>query len=133
VNVASEGTDKGLGILGVDQLDWLKADVAGLADSTPIVVIGHVPFWSVHPQWGWGIQDGLQALGHLKRFGSVTVLNGHIHQALQKVEGKDDVSHRSLDRLPPAGPRTCAGSRTVEGRGARQAPGVAGTDERDLS
>jgi 3',5'-cyclic-AMP phosphodiesterase len=87
VNVASQGTDKGLGILGVDQLDWIKADLAGLADSTTIVVFAHVPLWSVYPQWGWGTEDGLQALGYLKRFGSVTVLNGHIHQALQKIEG----------------------------------------------
>src|SRR6185312_9458470 len=87
VNVASQGTDKGLGILGDEQLAWLKADVAGLTDSTPIVVFGHVPLWSVYPQWGWGTEDGQQALALLKRFGSVTVLNGHIHQALQKVEG----------------------------------------------
>ncbi len=87
VNVASQGADKGLGILGVDQLDWLKADVAGLTDSTPIVVFAHVPLWSVYPQWGWGTEDGLQALAHLRRFGSVTVLNGHIHQALQRIEG----------------------------------------------
>jgi 3',5'-cyclic-AMP phosphodiesterase len=87
VNVASQGTDKGLGILGNDQLDWLKADVAGLAASTPIVVFGHVPLWSVYPQWGWGTQDGQQALSLLKRFGSVTVLNGHIHQIAQKIEG----------------------------------------------
>jgi hypothetical protein len=26
-------------------------------------------------------------LGYLKKFGSVTVLNGHIHQTMQKVEG----------------------------------------------
>jgi 3',5'-cyclic-AMP phosphodiesterase len=88
VNVASQGTDKGLGVLGVDQLDWLKADLAGLAASTPIVAFAHVPLWSVYPQWGWGTEDGLQALGLLNRFGSVTVLNGHIHQTLQKVEGK---------------------------------------------
>jgi Icc protein len=87
VNVASEGTDKGLGILGNEQLDWLKADLAGLAISTPVVVFGHVPLWAVYPQWGWGTQDGEQALGYLKRFGSVTVLNGHIHQIAQKVEG----------------------------------------------
>jgi 3',5'-cyclic AMP phosphodiesterase CpdA len=87
VNVASQGTDKGLGILGVEQLDWLKADLAGLAASTPVVAFGHVPLWSVFPKWGWGTQDGEQALGYLKRFGSVTVLNGHIHQTLQKVEG----------------------------------------------
>ena len=87
VNVASEGTDKGLGILGDEQLAWLKTDVAGLAASTPVVVFGHVPLWAVYPQWGWGTQDGQQALGYLKRFGSVTVLNGHIHQIAQKVEG----------------------------------------------
>jgi 3',5'-cyclic AMP phosphodiesterase CpdA len=87
VNVASQGVDKGLGILGSEQLEWLKADVAGLAASTPIVVFGHVPLWAVYPQWGWATQDGSQALGFLKRFGSVTVLNGHIHQIAQKVEG----------------------------------------------
>jgi 3',5'-cyclic AMP phosphodiesterase CpdA len=87
VNVASQGTDKGLGILGQEQLDWLKADLAGLAASTPIVVFGHVPLWAVYPAWGWGTQDGQQALSYLKRFGSVTVLNGHIHQIARKVEG----------------------------------------------
>jgi 3',5'-cyclic AMP phosphodiesterase CpdA len=87
VNVASQGTDKGLGLLGAEQLDWLKADVAGLAASTPIVVFGHVPLWAIYPEWGWGTQDGQQALGCLKRFASVTVLNGHIHQIAQKIEG----------------------------------------------
>jgi 3',5'-cyclic AMP phosphodiesterase CpdA len=87
VNVASQGTDKGLGILGSEQLEWLKADLAGRTASTPIVVFGHVPLWAVYPQWGWGTQDSAVALGYLKRFGSVTVLNGHIHQIAQKVEG----------------------------------------------
>lgn len=87
VNVASQGTDKGLGVLGGEQFDWLRTDLAGRTASTPIVVFGHVPLWSVYPQWGWGTEDGLQALALLKRFGSVTVLNGHIHQTLQKVEG----------------------------------------------
>jgi 3',5'-cyclic AMP phosphodiesterase CpdA len=87
VNVASQGTDKGLGILGSEQLDWLKADLARLAASTPVVAFGHVPLWAVYPQWGWGTQDSAEALGYLKRFGSVTVLNGHIHQIAQKVEG----------------------------------------------
>jgi hypothetical protein len=87
VNVASQGTDKGLGILGIQQLEWLKADVAGLGASTPVVIFGHVPLWAVYPQWGWGTEDGQQALGLLKRFSSVTVLNGHIHQIAQKIEG----------------------------------------------
>jgi Icc protein len=77
----------GLGVLGREQLDWLKKDVAGLGASTPIVVFAHVPLWTVYPKWGWGTEDSAQALAHLKRFGSVTVLNGHIHQILQKVEG----------------------------------------------
>ena len=77
----------GLGVLGQEQLDWLKMDVAGLGDSTPVVVFAHVPLWAVYPKWGWGTEDGAQALALLKRFGSVTVLNGHIHQVLQKVEG----------------------------------------------
>jgi 3',5'-cyclic AMP phosphodiesterase CpdA len=78
----------GLGTLGSEQLDWLKKDVAGLGDSTPIVVYAHVPLWTVYDKWGWGTEDGAQALGLLKRFGSVTVLNGHIHQTMKKVEGK---------------------------------------------
>src|SRR5437667_5516315 len=77
----------GLGSLGQAQIDWLKKDVEGLASSTPLVVFAHVPLWAVYPKWGWVTDDGEQALGYLKRFGSVTVLNGHIHQVLQKVEG----------------------------------------------
>ena len=77
----------GLGSLGADQLAWLKRDVSGLSSSTPIVVFAHVPLWTVYPAWGWGTDDSEQALALLKRFGSVTVLNGHIHQIMQKVEG----------------------------------------------
>ena len=77
----------GLGQLGSDQLRWLQNDLQGLSSSTPIVVFAHIPLWSVYPQWGWGTDDAAIALTNLKRFGSVTVLNGHIHQVLQKVEG----------------------------------------------
>src|ERR1700688_2527027 len=76
-----------MGNLGAEQLAWLKADVARLSASTPIVVFAHIPLWMVYEKWGWGTQDGAQALALLKRFGSVTVLNGHIHQIVQKVEG----------------------------------------------
>jgi Icc protein len=76
-----------LGKLGPDQLAWLKADLAPLSASTPIVVFAHIPLWMVYQNWGWGTQDGAEALSYLKRFGSVTVLNGHIHQVVQKVEG----------------------------------------------
>jgi 3',5'-cyclic AMP phosphodiesterase CpdA len=77
----------GLGNLGHDQLEWLEADLKGRSASTPIVVFAHIPLWTVFQDWGWGTEDGAQALSYLKRFGSVTVLNGHIHQIMQKVEG----------------------------------------------
>ena len=78
---------EGMGALGEDQIEWLAKDVAPLASSTPVVVFSHVPLWAVYPQWGWTTEDAGRALEHLKRFGSVTVLNGHIHQVMQKVEG----------------------------------------------
>jgi 3',5'-cyclic-AMP phosphodiesterase len=78
----------GLGSLGNDQLEWLEDDVKNLSASTPIVVFAHVPLWMVYKDWGWGTSDGAQALSYLKKFGSVTVLNGHIHQVMQKVEGQ---------------------------------------------
>jgi 3',5'-cyclic AMP phosphodiesterase CpdA len=77
----------GLGDLGADQLEWLEDDVKHLSASTPVVVFAHIPLWTIYPDWGWGTDDAAQALSYLKRFGSVTVLNGHIHQVMQKVEG----------------------------------------------
>jgi 3',5'-cyclic AMP phosphodiesterase CpdA len=77
----------GLGVLGREQLEWLEDDLAAKSTSTPIVVFAHVPLWTIFPKWGWGTEDSEKALGYLKRFGSVTVLNGHIHQIIQKVEG----------------------------------------------
>jgi Icc protein len=78
----------GLGSLGKDQLAWLEDDLKGRSAETPIVVFAHIPLWEVYPQWGWGTDDGAQALSLLKRFGSVTILNGHIHQTMKKVEGR---------------------------------------------
>ncbi len=77
----------GLGNLGAEQLSWLEKDVAALSGSTPVVVFAHIPLWTVYPEWGWGTEDGAKALSILKKFGSLTVLNGHIHQIMQKVEG----------------------------------------------
>jgi 3',5'-cyclic-AMP phosphodiesterase len=78
---------EGMGALGEDQLAWLEKDVAPLSSSTPVIVFSHVPLWAVYPAWGWTTEDAERALASLRRFGSVTVLNGHIHQVLQKVEG----------------------------------------------
>src|SRR5690348_3388341 len=77
----------GLGILGADQLAWLKDDLNGRSASQPIVVFAHMPLWTIYEPWGWGTGDADQAFALLRRFGSVTVLNGHIHQIVQKVEG----------------------------------------------
>ncbi len=87
LNNVTNHVDGGLGVIGADQLKWLEGDLKGLSNSTPIVVFAHIPLWAIYPQWGWGTEDSAQALALLKRFGSVSVLNGHIHQTIQKVEG----------------------------------------------
>jgi 3',5'-cyclic AMP phosphodiesterase CpdA len=86
VNVATV-KEGGLGVLGEEQLAWLQKDLAPLSKSTPIVVFAHIPLWTIYPQWGWGTDDSARAMEMLQPFGSVTVLNGHIHQITQKVEG----------------------------------------------
>jgi 3',5'-cyclic-AMP phosphodiesterase len=91
---------EGMGALGEGQLEWLEKDVTGRSSSTPIVVFTHVPLWSVYPPWGWVTEDAARALGYLRRFGSVTVLNGHIHQVLQKVEG-NVVFHTAMSTAFP--------------------------------
>jgi 3',5'-cyclic AMP phosphodiesterase CpdA len=96
----------GLGNLGADQLEWLEADVKGRSASTPIVVFAHIPLWTVYPDWGWGTEDGAQALTYLKRFGSVTVLNGHIHQVMQKVEGNVTFHTARSTAFPQPAPGT---------------------------
>jgi Icc protein len=78
----------GLGALGNEQLEWLEDDLKDRSAETPIVVFAHIPLWEVYPQWGWGTKDSAQALSYLRRFGSVTVLNGHIHQTMKRVEGR---------------------------------------------
>jgi 3',5'-cyclic AMP phosphodiesterase CpdA len=78
---------EGMGKIGDQQLEWLERDLKGVSSSTPVVVFAHIPLWSVYPDWGWATSDSERALSYLKRFGSVTVLNGHIHQIMQKVEG----------------------------------------------
>ena len=77
----------GLGTLGDEQLAWVAADLKHRSASTPIVVFAHMPLWNIYEPWGWGTADAEQLLSQLRRFGSVTVLNGHIHQIVQKVEG----------------------------------------------
>ena len=111
VNVANLKAG-GLGTLGHEQLEWLEDDLKGRSTSTPIVLFAHIPLWTIYPDWGWGTDDSEQALSYVKRFGSVTVLNGHIHQVMRKVEGKVSF-HTAMStafpqpapgRAPSAGP-----------------------------
>ena len=98
----------GLGSLGPDQLAWLKRDIQHLKHSTPIVVFAHIPPCSIYPQWGWGTDDSEQALALLKKFGSVSVLNGHIHQVMQKVEGNVTFHTAMSTAFPQPGPGQAA-------------------------
>ncbi|HET7847431.1 MAG TPA: metallophosphoesterase [Pseudolabrys sp.] len=96
----------GLGNLGDEQLEWLEDDLRGRSASTPIVVFAHIPLWAVYPAWGWGTEDSARALAYLKRFGSVTVLNGHIHQVMQKVEGNVTFHTARSTAFPQPAPGT---------------------------
>jgi 3',5'-cyclic AMP phosphodiesterase CpdA len=96
----------GLGNLGTEQLAWMADDLKAVSASTPVVVFAHIPLWSVYPEWGWGTDDSAQALALLKRFGSVTVLNGHIHQIMQKVEGNVTFHSARSTAFPQPAPGT---------------------------
>ena len=117
----------GLGNLGAEQLEWLEDDVKGKSKSTPIVVFAHIPLWTVYPEWGWGTQDGAKALEYLKGFGSVTVLNGHIHQVMQKVEGAVTFHTARSTAFPQPAPGTAPspGPMKVEDAKLRSLLGIA--------
>jgi 3',5'-cyclic-AMP phosphodiesterase len=109
VGLVNSAALEGMGKLGAEQLAWLKDDLSGLSASTPIVVFAHLPLWNIYPEWGWGTVDSEQALGYLKRFGSVTVLNGHIHQTMQKVEGNVRFHTARSTAFPQPAPGTAPG------------------------
>ena len=121
----------GLGNLGDDQLAWLKSDLAGRSASQPIVVFAHMPLWTIYAPWGWGTADADIAMGYLKRFGSVTVLNGHIHQIVQKVEGHMTfhTARSTAYPQPAAGTADAPGPLTVP---ADQLPGMLGITSASL-
>ena len=122
----------GLGQLGDEQLEWLEADVKGLGVDTPIVVFAHIPLWAVYPKWGWGTSDSERALGYLKRFGSVTVLNGHIHQVLQKIEG-NVIFHTAMSTAfpqPAPGSAPSPGPMTVPAEKLRSLLGLTNVNYR---
>ena len=98
----------GLGRLGDEQLAWLEKDLRGRSASTPLIVFAHMPLWNVYREWGWGTDDSTQLLSHVKRFGSVTVLNGHVHQVLQKVEGHVSFHTGMSTAFPQPAPGTAS-------------------------
>ena len=104
VGLSNVAALEGLGKLGPEQLAWLEADLKGQPSSRPVVVFAHIPLWSVYPDWGWGTEDSEQALGYMRRFGSVTVLNGHIHQVMQKTEGNVMFHTAMSTAFPQAAP-----------------------------
>jgi 3',5'-cyclic AMP phosphodiesterase CpdA len=108
----------GLGTLGDEQLAWVSADLKARSASTPIVVFAHMPLWTIYEPWGWGTGDADQLLAQLRRFGSVTVLNGHIHQIVQKVEG-----HVTFHTA-----RSTAYPQPIAGQGAGPGPLKVGAD-----
>jgi Icc protein len=109
----------GMGNLGAEQLKWLKADLAGRSSSTPIVVFAHIPLWTVYADWGWGTDDAAEALKLLARFGSVTVLNGHIHQITQRSKGASPSTRRA--RRPSRSRRPARRRRRDRSRSRRAA------------
>ena len=129
VNVANLKAG-GLGNLGPDQLLWLEGDLRHRSASTPIVLFAHIPLWSVYPEWGWGTEDSAQALTYLKRFGSVTVLNGHIHQIMQKVEGHVAFHTAASTAFPQPAPGTAPspGPMKVPAEELRKLLGLASVD-----
>jgi len=117
----------GLGSLGAEQIAWLKKDLATLPASTPLVLFAHVPLWTVYPEWGWGTDDSEQVLALVKRFGSVTVLNGHIHQIMQKVEGNVSFHTAMSTAFPQPTPGTAPspGPMTVDPQRLKSVLGIA--------
>ncbi len=134
VNVANLKAG-GLGTLGSEQLEWLEKDLKHLKSSTPIVVFAHIPLWSVYPEWGWGTEDGTRALSYLKRFGSVSVLNGHIHQVMQKVEG-NVTFHTAMSTAfpqPAPGAAPSPGPMKVEAERLKKVLGIARMSFHDIN
>ena len=116
----------GLGSLGNEQLEWLEDDLKGPSASTPLVVFAHIPLWTIYPDWGWGTEDSEQALSYVKRFGSVKALNGHIHQVMQKIEGKLSFHTAMSTAFPQPAPGTApsAGPLRVPAEELRKVLGI---------
>ena len=83
--------------VGETQLQWLKADLAQLGKSTPIVVFTHRPLFDLAPAWDWATRDGAKAIEILMPYANVTVFYGHIHQEHHHQTGH--IAHHSAKSL----------------------------------
>ncbi|HEV3172846.1 MAG TPA: metallophosphoesterase [Actinocrinis sp.] len=119
-----------LGHLGADQIDFVRKDVAGLSSDTPIVLFSHIPLFAMYPQWGWSTDDALQVLSLLKRFASVTALNGHVHQLFSRVEGNVTFHSATTTAYPLPKPGTAAAPtpQVLPARGLQAALGIRTVD-----
>jgi 3',5'-cyclic-AMP phosphodiesterase len=114
----------GLGSLGHEQLEWMGDDVKHLKHSTPIVTFAHILLWSVYPERGWGTEDSAQAPAYLKKLGSATVLDGQIHQTMQKVEGNVTFHTAASTAFPqPAPGKTDLQDDEIAGRAVKELAG----------
>jgi Icc protein len=106
VALINVGEGETMGVLGDEQLVWLKNDLAARKPETPLVVFGHVPLFAVAPEWGWTTADGTKAIAMLRRFAAVTVLNGHIHQVVEQTDGSIRFATARSTAFPQAAPGT---------------------------
>ncbi len=85
------------GLIGDDQLQWLRADLGKLDKAQPIVVFAHRPLFDLYPAWDWATKDGAKAIDILTPYQNVTVFYGHIHQENHRMTGK--IAHHAAESL----------------------------------
>lgn len=68
--------------VGAEQREWLKKDLEGYGNDTPIIVFSHSPLYKYYKPWNFWTDDADEVQAILKRFDNVTVIHGHTHQLL---------------------------------------------------
>jgi hypothetical protein len=95
--VALDNVSDPNGLIGEDQLGWLKADLEKLDKAQPIVVFAHRPLFDLYPAWDWATKDGAKAIDILAAYQNVTVFYGHIHQEHHQMTGR--IAHHAAESL----------------------------------
>lgn len=68
--------------VGARQREWLQKDLAGYGADTPILVFSHSPLYYYYKPSNFWTEDADQVQAILRRFDSVAVIHGHMHQML---------------------------------------------------